>query len=730
MNIIISKSMIKLFSNVQQVPQFSLYIKKNELSVSLIKNPSLVSLTAKELALLQAYHTTLFTHVLAIAASPKLRHTASNYLVVPIQSEGISLHYLDFEVAKHFAHQVTKGFIPSSRVSLQEFPGSLVSKTYHQDLAGGRQEQLYEVLNINQSENPASQFPERKTADTYVQYFKQRYNCTISDLKQPSLTCKPVGMGTKSMVLTTCNYKDAEQESSARQSEIKLFPELCKIHQVRASYWKLCRCVPSLLNRLQHLLQADELSTTVSTETRIGAMPTNGLFITTNTSLKNKTDLSTGVLSTRAFWNDGTGNMEAEEQHLDAFVVECDAQRMPDNALLLQAVTAASVNDSINLERLESLGDSFLKLFTSVDLYCFRRTSHEGRLTTARTRRISNFNLYYLAMQKGIGKTIVSAPFDPLNTWIPPCFQLSDPPSSLPLVIPPNALPELTRALLYQKVTDKSVADVIEALIGAYIVAGGIEAGFKFLKWLGLKIDGKKEESDLNSSLEAKPSKRPRTMSEQSAMSAAPLPFNPLLLRNSSAVFASHCSPPPSAILQGGENVDEGIRRMTSTCDTLMDKLNWRFQDRALLLQAITHPSYTKNRITDSYQRLEFLGDAILDYLVTCRIYYRFPNFSPGEITDMRSALVNNITFARIAAQCLSLNHYLQHHSPALFRQMSEFVEAIQRLSEVEGKDIYGLPEQQRSMVSKQRERDVGHCFKIDSVAGIKFSRLGRRDQC
>ena len=620
--------------------------------------------------------------------------------------QGTFVHYLDFKVAKHFADRVSKGISPPSRSSFEEFSGSLVSKTYHKELAGGGQEQLYEVLSINRFENPTSQFPEQKTADTYAQYFKQRYNYTFSDLKQPSLTCKPVGMGTKSLVLTTCNYKDMEQESDARKSEIKLFPEQCKIHPLRASYWKLCRCVPSLLNRLQSLLQTDELSSIVFEETRIGAMPMTGFVIATNTSLRSKEDLSTGILSTRAFWDDGAGNVDAEKQHLDALVAECGAQRMPDNALLLQAVTAASTNDSINLERLESLGDSFLKLFTSVDLYCSRQNSHEGRLTTARTRRISNFNLYYLAMQKGIAKTIVSMPFDPLNTWVPPCFQLSEPPSSLPLVILPNALPEMTRAFLYKKVTDKSVADVVEALIGAYVVAGGIEAGFKFLKWLGLKLGDSKEESGLDASFEATPAKKPRTMSNESAMSvcseetALQLPFNPLLLLNSSAVFASHCSPPPSAILQGGDNVHEGIKRMTSTCDTLMEKLNWTFQDQALLLQAITHPSYTKNRITDSYQRLEFLGDAILDYLVTCRIYYRFPKSTPGEITDMRSALVNNITFAKIAVTRLSLSHYLQHHSPALFRQMGEFVEAIQRLSEVEGKDIYGLPEQQRSMVS------------------------------
>lgn len=40
--------------------------------------------------------------------------------------------------------------------------------------------------------------------------------------------------------------------------------------------------------------------------------------------------------------------------------------------------------------------------------------------------------------------------------------------------------------------------------------------------------------------------------------------------------------------------------------------LNYKFKDRAYMLQALTHPSYTRNNITTSYQRLEFLGDAVI----------------------------------------------------------------------------------------------------------------------
>ena len=58
--------------------------------------------------------------------------------------------------------------------------------------------------------------------------------------------------------------------------------------------------------------------------------------------------------------------------------------------------------------------------------------------------------------------------------------------------------------------------------------------------------------------------------------------------------------------------------------------------------------SYCENRLTRSYERLEFIGDAVLDYLVTIHIYSHLgPETGPGLITDIRSALVCNNMFAR-----------------------------------------------------------------------------------
>lgn len=94
--------------------------------------------------------------------------------------------------------------------------------------------------------------------------------------------------------------------------------------------------------------------------------------------------------------------------------------------------------------------------------------------------------------------------------------------------------------------------------------------------------------------------------------------------------------------------------------------LGYEFKNKAYLLQALTHSSYTANRITHSYERLEFLGDAILDFLITCHIYESCGNLNPGQLTDLRSALVNNNTFASLTVRCGFQKHLLMMNNQLL----------------------------------------------------------------
>jgi ribonuclease-3 len=89
--------------------------------------------------------------------------------------------------------------------------------------------------------------------------------------------------------------------------------------------------------------------------------------------------------------------------------------------------------------------------------------------------------------------------------------------------------------------------------------------------------------------------------------------------------------------------------------------LDVNFRDESLLQQALVHRSYlNENSVLHlvSNERLEFLGDAVLGFVVASELYSRFPDFSEGELTKLRSALVRGETLSRIALS-LQLGDYL-----------------------------------------------------------------------
>lgn len=85
------------------------------------------------------------------------------------------------------------------------------------------------------------------------------------------------------------------------------------------------------------------------------------------------------------------------------------------------------------------------------------------------------------------------------------------------------------------------------------------------------------------------------------------------------------------------------------------------FKDRALLKQAFTHRSYlneNKNADIEHNERLEFLGDAVLELVATDYLYSTYPKKPEGDLTALRSALVNSVMLASIGSE-LEFNKYL-----------------------------------------------------------------------
>lgn len=90
-------------------------------------------------------------------------------------------------------------------------------------------------------------------------------------------------------------------------------------------------------------------------------------------------------------------------------------------------------------------------------------------------------------------------------------------------------------------------------------------------------------------------------------------------------------------------------------------KLNLNFKNKDLLREAFTHRSYineSKRSDLTHNERLEFLGDAVLELVVTDFLFKKYPDRTEGDLTSYRSALVNAVTLGEVA-RTLGMNEYL-----------------------------------------------------------------------
>ncbi len=90
----------------------------------------------------------------------------------------------------------------------------------------------------------------------------------------------------------------------------------------------------------------------------------------------------------------------------------------------------------------------------------------------------------------------------------------------------------------------------------------------------------------------------------------------------------------------------------TDGLDDLQRRLEYRFRQPRLLLEALTHTSYLnelRGSTEPDNERLEFLGDAVLDLIVSEYLLHAFPGAEEGELSKLRARLVSEKTLARVA---------------------------------------------------------------------------------
>ncbi|KAG1892562.1 hypothetical protein F4604DRAFT_1875874 [Suillus subluteus] len=348
-------------------------------------------------------------------------------------------------------------------------------------------------------------------------------------------------------------------------------------------------------------------------------------------------------------------------RRIDDFLIvkELNAQFFANMILeqhLLSAVFAPSATFETDYERLELLGDSFLKYFSSVYVFVFNPALSEGALHKARQHIISNKVLTQCGLSIGLPSYIQGKTFS-YKLWQPPNFTVHD--VSLQHLGRSNdlmsssgnggmAIDTQTQAPvndtnastihstsqsktkhkapddnITQWLGDKTIADVAEAIIGAAYLSGGRNVALRAIKALRLPVADVEQWED----------------------------------------FRRKALAPPSNVtprLRGG------------TLSAVEEIIGASFKYPHLLSQALTHGSIHGYENT-CYERLEFLGDC----MVVRHVFNRDDHMSPGAMTLLKSAMVSNSALAAVCVRT-GLHAYLLYESYALGNSIQSYAEQLE----------------------------------------------------
>ncbi|KAH7306984.1 hypothetical protein KP509_22G041000 [Ceratopteris richardii] len=557
-------------------------------------------------------------------AFAKLRASMTSHNKICHPTYGKRGAVADFDIVKE------TGLIPFEEI-MDDIPDGmlLMADGFHKvsELAGvmitaAHSGKRFYVDSIREDLNAESSFPRKDgylgpvEYNSYADYYKQKYGRDLRCKKQPLIRGRGVSH-CKNLLSPRfeCTEASTNEEGQDKTYYVMLPPELCLVHPLPGPLVRGAQCLPSIMRRVESMLLAIQL----------------------------KHDIGYSIPASK----------------------------------VLEALTAASCQETFCYERAELLGDAYLKWVVSRWLFLKFPQKHEGQLTRMRQQNVSNMVLYEKALQKGLQAYIQADRFAPCR-WtapgVPPVFdedvkdddfisdkrslrlqnnncneevlesssdlnchlvhiqsdkcnkEAKDDSSEYEVLDDTDGDSSSTEEgeiegdlSSYRVLSSKTLADVVEALIGVYYVESGPKAATHLMDWIGIP-----SRYDMEDGTRAR----------------------------------AGCTVPETVL----RSIDFEKIEMA---------LGYSFRERSLLVEAITHASRPASGVP-CYQRLEFVGDAVLDHLITRYLFFTYTDLPPGRLTDLRAAAVNNENFARVAVKH-GLHLHLRHGSSALETQVSTF---------------------------------------------------------
>ncbi|CAM6111398.1 unnamed protein product [Calypogeia fissa] len=292
-----------------------------------------------------------------------------------------------------------------------------------------------------------------------------------------------------------------------------------------------------------------------------------------------------------------------------------------------EALTSRACQGDVSYEALELLGDSILKVTGCTYLFLKEFLKTDEQLSATLYELVRNKTLFYCALPRSLARYAFVEPFGP-SLWVPP--------GGIRVESGQNSCPEREERRKFQLVSCKTLADIVEALLGAYLMEGGLDMALRTMAWLCVPI------------------KFPTSVPE---------PVTASLFGTTSCVELCELV-----------NVGE-----------LESTLGYRFKNKNLLAGALKYEFQDCNE-NALFKRLVFLGDGIFDFVITRHLIRAYPDQDEGKLSELKQAIRNNQNLAGVVV-LHGLHTHLRRVSPSLELPIAEYISTFLK----EGGKAFGL---------------------------------------
>ncbi|KAK2018795.1 RNase3 domain-containing protein [Colletotrichum eremochloae] len=244
-----------------------------------------------------------------------------------------------------------------------------------------------------------------------------------------------------------------------------------------------------------------------------------------------------------------------------------------DLTLVLTAISTGSAAEPTNYERIEFFGDSILKFSATINVAALNPHWPERLLSFHKDGIVSNSTLCKAAVKHGLDRYILTKPFTG-QKWRP---------------IYVDSVLGRGKDKSTRKISTKTLADIVEALIGASMIDGGLEKALKCMSIFIQQIKWRTPDA---------------------------------------CRLALYDASPPDV-------------ELPSTLEPLEQLIGYEFDRKTLLIQAMTHASFNIGNPFGCLERLEFIGDSVLDYVIVNRLFAVEPPLPHQTMHLLKTAMVN-----------------------------------------------------------------------------------------